>query len=474
MGASVGQDKVEWRETDCAGQLARLISCKYKYGFRLGSPIERMRLRNFAEEAGIGLPDSDEALEQAVVNAGTLVDGRIYVFDRDLLSQVGGLLDAAFADGCGVVFLEPFFAIHGDWMAEHCIASVEMLAALLRHSRPNFRFGRNTVTPGTRVSEMQAVTEEIFRVSGDRSILRFEELVRQLPYVPPGKIAGALSASPEIVWVSEGTYFPMSHFRISDEDARAISRFVAGECDRKGYASITDVPMGSIPEDNYQLSVTALHTAIYTAVLKENYRLRGKILTADARGPDIRELLEKFCGGREVCSLGELMERSVELTGAPNRQLAFHVLYDTMVRVGIDRFVSERQVRFDVEEIDGCLERFVGERFVPIRDVTSFALFPPCGQSWNLYLLESYCHRFSRKYRLAVRHYNNKNVGVIIAAALSLSYDEILSQAAAEAEVALTPEAVGRYFFTSGLAARQTYTNLPEIIQRANTIREER
>lgn len=50
----------------------------------------------------------------------------------------------------------------------------------------------------------------------------------------------------------------------------------------------------------------------------------------------------------------------------------------------------------------------------------------------------------------------------------------MLCEAAAVADVELTPEAVGEFFFANGYTAKRKYSNMTEILEKAQTIREER
>ena len=167
-----------------------------------------------------------------------------------------------------------------------------------------------------------------------------------------------------------------------------------------------------------------------------------------------------------------MVDRSTELTGASNKQLAMRALYDSMIRADEKAFVSDRHVCFDVESIDALLTDMIGTGFAPIKGITTFALFPSCGISWNHYVLEIYCYRFSNKYRLCVLNFNDKNAGLIESVKLSLTYTDMLCEAAAKAPITLTPEAVGDYFFENGYTARRKYSNLPDIVIQANKIRE--
>lgn len=454
--------------------VTQILSAKYKYGFRIGSAIEMMKIRNYAEAENLDLPESDEELEKEINAVGVCIDGKVYVFNKEFLAKLSSVIDEIFNTGVTVIFLNAFIEKKEEWLEENHIASEPLLKKVLKRCKPHLYFGQNIITSGNRITEHEAVVAEIHRIAGAEAIVNITDLIEQLIYIPSKKIAWSLSASDEFVWISEGKYFRMCHFIFNVEDAQEILGFVSDECDNKGYASITDVPVDRISEENYELSDTALYTAVYNAILKERYYLNGKILTADQNGVDIAVLLKAYCQNRDECSVTEMMNRAEELTGSSNKQYSVIALYDTMVRVDMDRFVSENKVNFDVDQIDSLLEEIIGDRFAPVRKISTFALFPTCGLNWNHYLLESYCYRFSRKFRLSVLNYNDKNAGIIAAINLSLSYNEMLCEAAADADIELTQDAVGEYLFTNGFTAKRKYSNMPEIIERAKTIREER
>ena len=432
-----------------------------------------MRIRNFAEEDGIFLADSDEELERKIAATGIKIDGKVFIIESEILSGIAAVTDAVFDEGATVIFLNQLMEIKEEWLSEQHITNVDMLKTLLKRIRPNYYYGQNIITPGEKSTEHDAIVKEILRISTGQSVVRTDALKEKLPYIPTEKIAWSLSTSPEFIWISEGKYFLMNQFVLSEEDANTISEHVANECELNGYASITDLPLGNIQEENYELSETAIYAAVYSTVLKEHYYLHGKILTKEENGVDISALLKAYCAGKSCCTASELMERAEELTGTPNKQTSMAILYDSMIRVDMDEFASEDQIHFDTNAVDTLLKSMVGTRFAPIRSVNTFALFPSCGASWNHYVLESFCYRFSEEYRLAVINYNDKNAGLIVSKDLTLSYADMLSEAAANSSVELTLESVGQYFFDNGYTAKRRYAKMPEILERAKKIREE-
>ena len=134
--------------------------------------------------------------------------------------------------------------------------------------------------------------------------------------------------------------------------------------------------------------------------------------------------------------------------------------------------MANRFVDFRVDEIDRILAGFVTDHFVAIRDITTFAMFPLCGQNWNHYLLESYCYKYSKKYSLHVLHFNDKNAGIIAERTFDRQYVEMLALALARTDIELTPEAAGQYLFNTGYMAKSKYARLEEIIQQARELRE--
>mgnify|MGYP000866537885 FL=1 len=130
-------------------------------------------------------------------------------------------------------------------------------------------------------------------------------------------------------------------------------------------------------------------------------------------------------------------------------------------------------MRFDVDAIDEVLSHIITDRFIAIKEVTTFALFPLCGQPWNHYLLESFCYRYSKKYQLRLLGFNDKNAGIIAERDVTEDYGDLLAIAAARAPIELTPTAIGKFFFDVGYMAKSKFAWLDTITEKAKTSREE-
>lgn len=455
-------------------EIVAVLKQHYEYGFKYDSIRELMRFRQFADEMGITLPEEDEALKASILSSGTVIDDKVYCKSDDMLQELQRIVDGIFSSGAGVIYYESLFENEQEWMESHVITSPDMLKEYLQHIISGCSFSKKFMVKGSRCSEKDAVTDELKRIWGAHPVESVYRLNDRLPYIPLGNIWRVISGNDLFVLASEGEYLFIDRFRITKDDEEEILDFVDESYDKNGFASLCDVPLGSIEEENYELTQTAIYNAIYKKVLSGKYHLNGKILTKEKSDLDAVMLLKQYIKDKAECTFDEVSDKVVELTGGINRQYAFQALYDDMVRVDKNRFVANRLVNFSIDEIDTVLAGFVTDNFCAIRDVTTFAMFPLCGQNWNHYLLESFCYKYSRRYSLHVIHFNDKNAGIIAEKNFNKKYNEMLVIALARTDVELSPEVIGQYLFNTGYMAKSKYAKLGEIAQRASELREKR
>ena len=453
-------------------EIDRILRTYYQYGFKYESILEMMRFRQYAESMGIVLPETDELLKEAILSSGDVIENKVYCKSNDLAEGLRAIVEEAYLSGAKAIYYSCLLQEKADWMLSHKVTSEEILKEYLRKHITGCAFSKKFMTRGQKRTEKEAVTDEIRRVWGDRPIESVADLSERLPYIPSENIWRVISGNDSFVLDTEG-YLLIDRFRITPEEEDEILEYVESSCRERGFASLSDVPLGGIAEENYEISQQAVWNAIYKKVLLGRFHLNGKILTRDKPELDAVALIKHRISGREECSFEEIAKMAEDLTGGPNRQYAFQALYDEMVRVDSNRFVNNRFLSFDIDAIDHILSSFITDHFRAIRDVTTFALFPLCGQPWNHYLLESYCYKYSKKYCLRVLNFNDKNAGIIAENDYNRQYNEMLAIALARSGVDLTESIAGQYLCNSGYTAKSRFSNLENIVQKAIELRKE-
>lgn len=461
-------------------QVTAVLKERYPYGFRLESTIDIKRFRRYAEEKNVDIPEDDAALRTEIINVGVQIDDKVFLIEEVTFSYIHSIIEKLTLDGSQILFYDCICDYDTEGMEAHYITSAEHLKSILKQCQESvfddideMFFAKNFISFVGEHTEREAVTLEMQRVWGKCQTRHVEELSEQLPAIPDEHIRRYLSGSTAFVWVSEGVYFSMERFIIAEDEEREILSFVADECESKGYASISDVPLGNTAEENYELTAVGLQVAIYNKVLTKDYRLNGKILTkANDAKLDVVSLAKQYLTDKEECTFDEMDKKVTEIAGSRYRYVAYEALYSSMVRTDKNRYVAHKYVKFDVDATDEMLSEMIKDRFVAIREITSFALFPLCGLPWNHYLLESYCYSYSKKYCLKVFGFNDKNAGVIAENSVTDGYNELLAQAAAREKIELSTEAVGQYYFETGYMGKRRFSDLESIVERAKAIRE--
>lgn len=479
-GESVSGIRVRKRNTSqekivCPNNLKTLLLKKFPYGIRVDSEIDIIKLKNFAEMFEVSLPDNDDLLKAQIAAGGISFEGKIYFVSDEVCNNIIQKIKAIFEKGFSVVYYEELLDKNFDWFDDKHISSWEFLREILDKKSDDIFIGKNFLRKSAkRINEADAVEIEMESVWGDDVIHTYDEMYERLPYIPDEKIKFYLSYCKKFVWSTHETFAWIDKIIVTEEEHQAIFGYVKAECELNGHASIVNVPLGNIEEENYQISLTALYDALYHLILKEEFALNGKILTKKDSVIDALTLARAYCSERVECSLAELNDYVVSINGTENRQITFRAAYDQMIRIDEYKFIADDRVNFEIDAIDSLLEQMIKSEFTSIKSIVTFIMFPNCGQTWTHYLLESFCYRFSKKFRLEVINFNDRNTGIIAQKGVNLSYVDMLAVAAIRSGLDLRTDIIGEYLYNNGYIARRRETILNYTVERAKQMKEGR
>lgn len=465
-------EKIDQKHVVVDEQIMQLIARKFIYGFRINSVIDMMKFRDYANDDGIMLYEDDEYLRRVIKENGLLVNGKVFIRSEDSRKELCALIDGIFANGNAIIYYKSLLDNHRSLMEDIHITSEQVLREALFEVMPDCAFSKNYFSNQKKTTEEIAVSREILRVWDDKITKYVDEISEKLLYIPEDKVRFYLAADINFVWVSEGVYTSINKLIMSEVEVEELLNFAEEQIERRGFISLSDLPLGYALEENYELPELAVRMEAYNKYLSSKYYLKGKIITKDTDEFDAVSIMKRICMEKEEYTLEEAMEDVGNLIGINDRRIAYLALYDVMVRVDEQKFVSDKCVDFDVEAIDKVIDSFV-DGFAAIKEITTFALFPICGQPWTHYLLESYCYRYSKRYRYRMNLFNGRNAGAVVETNIDWDYNELLAQAVARAKIELKPDTVGKYLYETGYMARSKFNMLSDIAKRAQQIREE-
>lgn len=458
-------------DSEVIEKLTIVLLAHFANGYRLNSTIELARFRSFATRAfgeKVALPH--EELKRYISACGITHDGKVYAVLEETKGRIKGLVDEYFSEGSPVIFYTEFYTKNEDWLFEANVVSVGMLIDILRRLFPKLLFTR-TYFGDTDASVFAVLEGELLRVWGDDVLLTYGQLAERLRYIPFERIKNALCQNKDFIWSSVETFVHVSRVIILDTERQLIQESAMRECSGRGYVSVIGLPLNDIHERNFKLSITAIHDAVYRVCLADKFSKIGKIITHKGKVVDALTIMKEYCRTIDKCSLDDLLNVEKELTGQIHRWVPMEAGNTVLVRIDKNTYVAERYIYFDVDVIDKAIELFVKGDYLPLKSFTTFGTFPDCGHTWNLFLLESYCRRFSRKFRFDTPSANSRNAGVVIRENCCMDYSEIMTNAVANADVPLKDAVVGKFLYDSGFIGRSTTAKVSEIKNKAIAIR---
>jgi hypothetical protein len=453
-------------------EIRTILTKKFKGGLRLDF-LELRKFRNhYADIYKQNINISDDKLKGTLISCGLCYCNTVYIVPIGAIKRIKKITKQQFKDGRKIIYFEEFYDKNRIWLYENSIIDTGMLKLLCQQIYPKLYF-RKLYFGKTKKGENDAITAEIFNALPESNeIIRYEQIAQQLTYIPESKIRKAIRDSDDFIKNDLNTYVKLTAIELTPEEKKIICDKATNNCRDYGYIAVEDLPIDSIKTRYNQLSKTAIQNAVYVDCLSKKYEKRGKIIYPKGHKLKIEDIVGNYCKDKEKCSFREILEIYRELTrGIGGYDRPLKIAYSNLVRISKDSFVNEKQVFFDIETIDNEIAKVIIGEYLTLKSFTTFRLFPSCGYAWNLYLLENYCYRFSRLFKLANPVFNSQNAGVVMYRNCKMNYFEIMADAVWKANTPLEKDKVNNFLFENGYIGKKTTAETDKIIAQVKLLK---
>ena len=466
------QEKVSQDELDRIRETLKLP--RFEYGFK-DDGVELYRFRvSYEEVNGSDCSLNDDVLLNVIREMGFEFDGKVYLISNDSMKSIIGEVNAYKNQGINIVYYDLLYDLKFYEYSEVKIVSADMLKAILKHLMPQLRYKNNYFAlPSERQTELELIKNDIIRVWGSSTLQTFDELSMKLPLIPMDKIKFTLAQQPAFVWNSAETYMQADWFEADEAEIESLSDYVDEQCEEHGVVSLDEIQFDHLIEANPEISETALYTC-FCKLVEDRFERNARVLTRKGASKDTYTAVIEFCRKQDKCTYDRLEGIAKQVTGTIRRPDIIEAANAVMVRIDKNDFIADRFIQFDIDRIDEALDYVITDDFIGMREITTFSTFPFCGYGWNLYLLESYCRRFSKKYKYETRRANSSNSGAIVVKSCTLSYHDIMTQAVARSGRDLQQSEVFGFLTEAGYMERKKYRDIDLLINEAAQLRERR
>jgi hypothetical protein len=447
--------------------LCSVLEQHFSNGIRPNSVIDIGKLTNvYRKHKKVKLIKGNTDIVSLLGAVGICSGDKIFFIRKEDKMALVNLVKQLILSGQRIFFYNEIYERHSDFMMRKNIHSKKLLKTLLVGLLPSLYHSKNYFAKSKNVT----MESEILHCYKTTICLSFAQIKEKLPYLPLEKIKQMLTLHNDFIWVTTSVYTHISKIEIDYNEVKKINNKIKTEIAKHGYFSLASFDLPRSCELNPELSRVAVRNGLFKICFADRYEKRGNIVTQKGTILNSITLLKDYCLTHDRLTIDELFDFEKEIYDGVHSQSLF-IAYDTMIRIDKNIFVSDEMINFDVEKIDNALALFVTDDIVPLRIVTSFISFPYIeGYHWNLFLLESFCRRFSKVFTYQCLSVNSRNVVAIYKKTLKFAnYIDVLADVVFKKGITLTKEDVGNFLFENGYIAQRTDVIL-KIIEKAKQV----
>lgn len=351
-----------------------------------------------------------------------------------------------------IVYYSAVYKKHADFFAKLNIFSPEVLKKILQENDDeNFYFA--DFCSSNRMTRIDYEISKIFMESDISWSL--EDLQKIFLYVPEEKILAELNTKRYLPTIA-GKYFSVSKIKFNREEIFAAENKIFAVIEEKNFATPEDYSLSLNFELNPEIDEKVLLELIYKKFFADKFAMRGKKLLnkADKKIKNfVKDTIENFLADRDEIFVSDLLNYAKKnCPSNRNYSIVLDYCFKFMVRVDENLFVKDSLINFDVAEIDEALTPFVQDKIISLRAVTSFTGFPPVEcYSWNLFLLESFLRKYSKKFIYVTLNSNSANIGAIYPKTMNFSdYLDVQVAVIIQENIPLEKSAVENFLVEQG------------------------
>jgi len=459
-----------------------ILKQHFQNGFRLESLLEIRKFRKlYAEMYNVELVDSDDEISRKIKELCIIYDGKAFIPDvmlsKELKKKLLKYIEDSFSNGKTAIYYQALYAEFSEAFLDYHIHNADMLKVYLTFiGDGRFYINRSCISnvPNVKIdplAEIRACLQSYGRP------VEYEELFAALPHLPQNKIKFILASNGEFINNGHGAYFHESVVRISEKDLKNISDIIEQTIAEKGFIGgneLYDAIKAKYPhiiDENQAFSIYGFRDAL-KAKLGNIFSFKGNIISRYGHELSMADVFSDYARKHDSFTLSELQVLASNLATV----IYFDSVYENSLRISKDQFVSKDNAQFSVYDTDEAIDRVCAGKYIPIKEVTNFGIFPHAGFPWNSFLLEHYVADYSQKYMLFHSSFNATDcAGAIVKRSAGISsFDDLIVDLLVNSNIEMKKEPVLQFLNDKGYLARRRYSNIELLILKANALKKQK
>lgn len=463
-----------------------ILSDKFSKGLKINSTIDTHRFKElYKKVTGVPCDMSNEELSSVLKECGVESDGRLYVVDRmlptELKDELKDYIDTCLSSGKGYVFYECLYRHFKDLLLDTQISNNNLLRTCLKSLYDDkVYFGSNYMALCHNVEVN--VDEEVISFMHDQwQLMEEDKVVEALSYLPENAVRNAFNHNQNVlISAGVGKRFHIDKFDISNEELSKISTAIDSYINEYQFMCSDELikyVQQSVPElinNNQDIPELGIRKAL-AVLLVDKFDFNKAVISRKGEGLSAGDAMLAFAKCHEQYTLDEVKNLAQSLSTTVNYHLESLLKYS--IRINETDFVAKHKVKFDVDAIDRIIRDYIdiSTCCCPIKNITCYSAFPECNYPWTQRLLESYLLTESKTFKL----YFNGSLGqskvcgiVSLKKGLDISFMEMIAVILSRNDVWTNKTEALDVLVSEGCIANRKYAEIETAISEALELRQ--
>ena len=357
------------------------------------------------ERYGKACPIEGSSIDEEMKAVGSVRDGRVFAKndkDNKLIFEICERVN---------YLLSQYTCVYRSCIYEHysenlaaCSIYTEPAMTQLLLAAANGKF-YSIYQVFARRGQESSVTHDCRKVLRDHGgAMNVSDIENELWFIPREIVHHSLYSDNETINIGTGVWMLAEQFPLTIEDANMIGDMLDECFVNKNFVQQSELMLligehlPSIADNLSGLHFQAVFN-ILSYYLKNRFDFSKAIITPKGAKTEFRDLFQSYAQEHDHFTVDELSAFAAELKVPIYWESTFS---GGSVRISGMEFVNRRLISFDIDATDKVLESICQGDYVLLHDISPAMMLhlPPCGYSWNGYLLLSYVFGFSKVFRL--------------------------------------------------------------------------
>ena len=460
-----------------------ILSQRFSKGFRLNSIIATKQFNRYYEELfGEELLIDNEELNTTISSCGLVLDDKLYLhnylLDDTLKMRLEAYIKEVFTEPNRYIFYEVLFNEFYAELLDSRIADKEMFEAYLRYCYDDKWYFSSHYFANIENVKIDSDEIVVNYVLEQCAVVSEDDAIAAISYLPEDWVRQSFNRNNTVLITNgRGSRFHIDIFVITSDELNRIIQIIALSISKFGFIGADELmddlkkQVPSVIENNSPISELGIRNVL-ALKLSGQFSFNRSVISNIGENISAVDALLTFAKSHDKYSLAEIDQLASTLGTVLNYHLENISKYSC--RLDNNNFISNRLVEFDCDKIDDALSLCCDGDFMPLKNITNFASFPPCGHVWNLRLLESFLLISSKMFKLLYGGHLNKNniSGTVVKCNSQFkSFDDVVIYALATSEIRLTKNDALDFLADEGYIVQRRFATIDNLLIKANELR---